>query len=175
MILIVSSSLRSDSKSRILAQETLRVLQQEGHAAELLDLREYALPLCDGAAAYAHPDVVRLNARLRAADAIVIATPIYNFDATAALKNAIELTGEAWENKVVSFLCAAGGLNSYMSILSLANSLMLDFRSVIVPRFVYATGDDFTDGAISAPEVSRRVAELARTTARLSEAWKAAA
>ena len=32
-----------------------------------------------------------------------------------------------------------------MSILGLANGLMLDFRCLIVPRFVYATGDDFAN------------------------------
>lgn len=175
MILVVSASLNADSNSRVLAREAVRVLQQEGREAALLDLRDYSLPLCDGGAAYGHPDVVRLNAALSAADAILLATPIYNYDATGALKNAIELTGPAWENKVVGFLCAAGGLNSYMSILSLANSLMLDFRSIIVPRFVYATGDDFASGTIVADDVSRRVAELARTTGRLSEAWRVAA
>lgn len=175
MILILSSSLNADSNSRVLAREAQRVLQQDGRAAELLDLRDFALPLCDGGAAYSHPDVTRLAGRLRAADAFIIATPIYNYDATGALKNAIELTGAAWENKVVGFLCAAGGMGSYMSIMALANSLMLDFRSVIVPRFVYATSAAFAGGAIADVEVGRRVSELAQTTARLAGAWKAAA
>jgi FMN reductase len=61
-----------------------------------------------------------------------------------------------------------------MSIMPLANSLMLDFRNVIVPRFVYATGDAFVDGKLIDPDQARRVAELARTTARLSEALQAA-
>lgn len=175
MIAIVSASLNSDSNSRLLAREAQRVLQQDGHEAALLDLREHPLPLCDGEAAYAHPNVARVAAQLRTADAILVATPIYNYDATAAVKNLIELTGSAWENKPVGFLCAAGGLSSYMSILSLANSLMLDFRSVIVPRFVYATTDAFAQGRIENPEISRRVAELARTAAKMGTALKAAA
>jgi NAD(P)H-dependent FMN reductase len=174
MILIVSSSLKSDSNSRLLAQEAQRVLAQEGQAVALLDLRDHPLPLCDGGASYGHPNVALTGAKLRAADAILIATPIYNYDATAAIKNLIELTGGAWEDKVVGFLCAAGGLSSYMSIMSLANSLMLDFRSVIVPRFVYATGEGFTEGRISDPDLSQRVTDLVRTTARLALAMKAA-
>ncbi len=55
----------------------------------------------------------------------------------------IELAGSAWEDKIVGFLCAAGGMSSYMSVMAYANSLMLDFRCVIIPRFVYATGDIF--------------------------------
>lgn len=174
MIVIVSSSLNSDSNSRILALEARRVLEQDGHAVTLLDLREYPLPLCDGGSAYGHPNVATVDALLKAASAIIVATPIYNYDGTAAVKNLIELTGKAWENKVVAFLCAAGGMSSYMSIMSFANSLMLDFRSVIVPRFVYATGDEFSNGRLTDPDQLRRVADLARTTARLATLLQAA-
>lgn len=174
MILILSSSLNTESNSRILARTAHRLLIEAGVDAELVDLREHPLPLCDGNAAYSNPAVAQITARLRSADALLIATPIYNYDATAALKNLIELSGGAWENKVVGFLCAAGGMSSYMSIMALANSLMLDFRSVIVPRFVYATGDAFANGAIIDPEVMRRVGELVRLTAKLSVALQAA-
>lgn len=174
MILIVSSSLNADSNSRVLAQATLKVLEAEGQRASVLDLRDYPLPLCDGGPSYGHPNVIKVGELLRAADAIVVATPIYNYDATAAVKNLIELTGDAWENKVVGFLCAAGGMSSFMSIMSLANSLMLDFRSVIVPRFVYATGSAIANGEIVDPNLQQRVVELARFTAKLGTALKAA-
>ena len=175
MILVISSSLNSDSNSRLLAAEAQRVLEKAGHPAALLDLREYPLPLCDGGASYSHPNVARIGNALTSADAVLVATAIYNYDANAALKNVIELTGSRWENKPVGFLCAAGGMSSYMSIMSLANSLMLDFRSVIVPRFVYATGDAFADAKITDDEIRRRVAELALETARFGNALKVAA
>jgi len=174
MILVISSSLNSDSNSRLLAAEAVRVLIADGGAAHLLDLREHPLPLCDGSAAYSHPSVAPVRALVAQATALIVATPIYNYDGTAALKNLIELTGRAWENKVVGFLCAAGGTNSYMSIMPLANSLMLDFRNVIVPRFVYATSEAFADGQLVDPDQLRRVAELARMTARLGAFVQAA-
>jgi FMN reductase len=174
MIVILSSSLNTESNSRILARAAHQLLRAAGVEAEWLDLRDHPLPLCDGGAAYQAPAVAQITARLRSADAVLIATPIYNYDATAALKNLIELSGGAWENKVGGFLCAAGGLSSYMSIMALANSLMLDFRSVIVPRFVYATGDAFANGAILDPQVTRRVEELVTLTAKLSTALQAA-
>jgi FMN reductase len=174
MILIVSSSLNSDSNSRILAKEALRILEQDGHAVALIDLREYPLPLCDGGPSYEHPNVKRVGALLSAASTIILATPIYNYDATAALKNLIELTGNAWENKAVGFLCAAAGMSSYMSIMSLANSLMLDFRSLILPRFVYATGDAFMGDQITDTKVSARVVDLARAAAKLDRQLQAA-
>jgi NAD(P)H-dependent FMN reductase len=167
MVLVVSSSLRADSNSRVLAREAERVLKQDGHAVEFLDLREHPLPLCDGGPSYGHPNVAHIGALLEKASAVVVATPVYNYDANAAVKNLVELTGGGWEDKAVGFLCAAGGMSSYMSVMSLANSLMLDFRSIIVPRFVYATGEGFADGRIVSSELADRVAELARAAARL--------
>ena len=46
------------------------------------------------------------------------------------------MAGRAFTGKPVGFVCAAGGRSSYMAVLGLANSLMLDFRCLIVPRFV---------------------------------------
>jgi FMN reductase len=169
MILIISASLNPDSNSRRLAQEAALVLQQDGVPAQLLDLRDHPLPLCDGGPAYGHPNVATVRALMAGAGAIIVATPIYNYDGNAALKNLIELTGRAWENKVVGFLCAAGGMASYMSVMPLANSLMLDFRCVVVPRFVYATDNAFAGGKLSDPDQLRRVAALARTAARMGE------
>ncbi|AOS45977.1 NAD(P)H-dependent FAD/FMN reductase [Lacunisphaera limnophila] len=169
MILVLSASLGSESNSRLLAQEAVRQLLSEGIEAELIDLRDHPLPPCDGESAYGHPGVAPLRARIMAAEALIVATPIYNYDVNSALKNAIELTGKAWENKPVAFLCAAGGKSSYMAIMALANSLMLDFRCLIVPRFVYATGGDFAEGRVVNPEQVRRIGQLVEATVRLTK------
>ena len=169
-LLVISASLNPGSNSRLLALEARRVLEADGVTAALLDLRELPLPPCDGNAAYDHPNVARACGMIAAAAGILAATPVYNYDANAALKNLVELTGPAWENKAVGFLCAAGGDRSYMSIMALANSLMLDFRCVIVPRFVYATDAAFADGALRDGEIAARVAACARATVRLAGA-----
>ncbi|HEX2852685.1 MAG TPA: NADPH-dependent FMN reductase [Opitutaceae bacterium] len=171
-LLIISASLNPDSNSRLLAREAERVLREDGQAVTFLDLRDLPLPLCDGDKAYADPNVLRLDKLMAETDGVILATPIYNYDGNAAAKNLIELTGDAWENKVVAFLCSAGGMSSYMSIMGLANSLMLDFRCVIVPRFVYATGKAFSGDKITDSEVAARVAECARATAKLAAAMK---
>jgi len=62
-----------------------------------------------------------------------------------------------------------------MSTMSLANSLMLDFRCFIVPRFVYATGEAFANDRteemyLSSAEVKERLHELAEITTRLAGA-----
>ena len=173
-ILVVSCSLNPASNSFVLAQHVSADLRAAGAEVDLLDLREHALPVCDGETC-TNPSVVGLTARLEAGDAILLAAPIYNFDVNAAAKNLVEHTGSAWEGKLVGFLAAAGGQASYMSLMPLANSLMLDFRCLIVPRFVYATGGDFADGRVTSQKIAGRVAQLASETLRLGTALRSAA
>jgi FMN reductase len=162
-ILTISGSLRPESRSRALVKAVTQNLLGQAEVTTL-DLRDYPLPLCDGDAAYGHENVKRLTAELQKARVILIGLPVYNFDVNAAVKNMVELTGDAWEDKCVGFLCAAGGRSSYMSVMGFANDLMLDFRCVIIPRFVYAVGTDFTDPPeirLSNSEIEERVRQLA--------------
>ena len=170
-ILVISCSLSPSSRSRLLANQAARVFETLGASVSLIDLRDHPLPMCDGEDC--DPTMLApLRRALEPADAVVMAVPIYNYDVNAAAKNLVELTGSAWESKTVGFLCAAGGHGSYMSVMSLANSLMLDFRCLIVPRFVYATGADFDDEKIQSTKITNRVQELCEETARIARALK---
>src|SRR5436190_2445376 len=106
--LIISTSLRAGSHSRLLGQYLAAQLD-----GECVDLRDYPLPLCDGEAAYDAENVTKMSEMITAARVIFLAVPIYNYDGNAAAKNLIELTGSAWEDKIVGFVCAAGGMSSY--------------------------------------------------------------
>jgi len=158
--LVISSSLNPDSKSYLLAREAERQLRAAGHKVEFLDLRKVKLPMCDGGDVYSRPSVVRVTKKISQATCVLLAVPIYNYDCGAAAKNLIELTGSAWSEKTVGFLCAAGGRASYMSVMGLANSLMLDFRCLVIPRFVYADKTAFKSGAIADDTIVRRIEEF---------------
>jgi NAD(P)H-dependent FMN reductase len=165
--LIVSASLSPTSRSRALANYLADCYRTKSIAAAVVDLRDSPLPLCDGDSAYGHPSVAALTQAISDARVIIVAAPIYNFDVSAALKNLVELTGDAWEDKIVGFLCAAGGVNSYMSVMGIINSLMLDFRCLIIPRFVYATGKDFEDGQLISDAVKERIQEFATISMKI--------
>ena len=173
-IAVVACSLNPDSRSAGLAEHLRHTLEADDAQTDVdwIDLREHDLPLCDGGTAYGHPTVRQLHQRLDRAHAILLALPIYNYDGNAAAKNLIELTGNAWNQKVVGFACSAGGRGSFMSVMPLANSLMLDFRCHIVPRFVYADDSDFTDDHDPGlpPPIARRLDQLAHDTRRLATA-----
>ena len=176
-IAIISGSLHPQSRSFVLAHSCQKAVRARGADTDLIDLRDYQLPLHTGNGDCKTPDVLALNERLQAANGVVVATPIYVYDTNAAVKNFVDLTGRAWSDKPVGFLCAAGGHASYMSILGLANSLMLDFRCLIVPRFVYATGDDFAndrqpDMTIESEEIKERIGQLADALLHLADALR---
>ena len=76
------------------------------------------------------------------------------------MKNFVELTGHSMKGEVAGFLCATGGRVGYMSVMGLANSLMLDFRMLVLPRFVYGAAEDWESNALE-DEVKVRIGEFA--------------
>src|SRR5438309_8540512 len=170
--LVVSTSGNPDSNSRRMGRIAFHRLENAKVESAWLDISQLDLPLCDADACYAQPSAQHVRGAIKAADGILVATPVYNYDVSAAAKNMVELTGKAWEDKVVGFLCAAGGMSSYMSVMAFATSLMLDFRSVIIPRFVYATGRAFEGGELTDNEVGERINELADELVRFTKALR---
>tara|TARA_B110000037_G_C17096460_1_gene496178 strand:- start:114 stop:635 length:522 start_codon:yes stop_codon:yes gene_type:complete len=158
-ILIVSSSLNPESRSRELAKMLEAKYRGEELEVTLIDLQAIQLPFCDGGAAYGDPVVQATKQLVEAADAVAFAGPIYVYGTNAAQKNFVELFGRTMEGKLAGFLCAAGGAMSYMAIMPFANALMLDFRMMILPRFVYVTGSDW-DGDALKPEVAKRFVQF---------------
>jgi FMN reductase len=170
--LVVSTSGNPDSNSRRMGRLAFGHLEKAKVDCEWLDISELGLPLCDADTCYTQPAAQKINAVIAGADAILLATPVYNYDLSAAAKNMVELTGSSWEDKIVGFLCAAGGMSSYMSVMAFANSLMLDFRCVIIPRFVYATGDAFDGDELKDKKVGKRIEELAAEVVRFGQALR---
>jgi len=168
-LLIVSCSLHHSSKSRKLVHVIRDHYAQEEHKCQFVDLAEIELPHCDGDQAFRHPHVKKMQKQVEQAEAIILAVPIYNFGVSSVAKNFIELVGESLQGKVCGFICSAGGQRSYMSVMQLANSLMLDFRCLIVPKFVYLSD---SDGAHDSPEMHKRLHELLTIIVALKEAWK---
>jgi FMN reductase len=169
-VVILSCSLDPNSRSHKLALAADAFLRAREVVVELVDLAEHDLPLCGAPESFDHPSVKTLTGIIDAAGAILVSSPVYNYDLTAAAKNVMELTGKSWVDKPVGFLCAAGGTRSYMSPFGFANSLMLDFRCLIIPRFVYCTKGDFTDAGEPGPEIRERVEQLATAAVDLSRA-----
>jgi len=165
MHLIISCSLNKNSKSKIMAKYASKLYDEP---VEFIDLQDYNLPFCDGDACYENSSVIELKKLVKESKSAIIASPIYMYDLNAAAKNFIELTGRSWTDKVVGFICAAGGKGSYMSVTSYMNSLMLDFRCIIIPRFVYADGSGFDENKNIKDPIQDRIKELVNQTISVS-------
>ena len=171
-ILIVSTSLHPDSKSRRLARSAEKVLLQHGVEVDFVDLQDKNLPFCDGVDSSKHPEALELRAKVEACEGVLLTAPVYNYDVNAAAKNFIELTGRAWTGKVVAMAVSAGGQRSGMSPMGIINSLMLDFRCIVIPRFVYAARGDFDDNRCMTDACEERVSELCNELTRVANALK---
>ena len=168
--LIITCSLDPNSNSALLAEALADVYSSRDQDHLLIDLRQFELPICDGSSCYSDSNVVKITDQIRQASSIAITTPIYNFDVAASARNLLAVTGTAFTDKVVGILCASGGDRSYMASMGLANSLMLDFRAIVVPRFVFASADSFDKKTIADEQIIGRITELAEELERISSA-----
>ena len=164
--LVISTSLREGSRSKIMAKAVAENVKD----SEFFDLQKKPLPMCDGDKCYDLPEVIDFRKKVKNAKGIIMAIPIYNFNVSSGAKNVIELGGKMFYDKVFGFICAAGGKSSYMSVMSFANSLMIDYRCFIIPKFVYALKNDFNGIEITNPEIKERVVKLGNDLVRISEA-----
>lgn len=166
-VLIVSTSLSEESRSKQLCRHAADYLAGRGVQARYESLEDYRIvPYgMDGG-----EGVDALGTAFAEADALLFGFPVYNYNMNASLKAVIEHFGRSLSDKVVGLMMSAGGRSSYMSGLVVANSLSLDFRCWVVPRFVYATREAFDDDDVSDPEVARRIEELAWTA--YEKAWQ---
>lgn len=153
---IIATSLNEESKSQQIARILQTEIVQRDISCDLVDLRELNLPFAGSNEGWSSEDAAALAKKVESSSHIVFAVPIYCYDVNAATKNIIELIGRSFTKKVVSFACSAGGANSYMSVMGMANHMMLDFRSVIVPRFLYVDPTGW-NGEQLTPEMTERL------------------
>ncbi len=152
---IVSSSLKADSHSRVLATICQTALEDKGVSVDFIDLRQLDPPNFDDDQIYSSEAYQSCHRFIAASDAIILASPVYNWACCAELKKFVEYIGStppdgsfkgALYDKVVMFVNAGGLPHSYMAFASLATSLMLDFKCIISPYNVYAHDGNWVDG-----------------------------
>lgn len=155
-IVAMSGSLRKGSYNTMLLNAVL-AKAPDAFATEILSFRDF--PVYDGDEEDAHgiPEPVQeLQARIRRADAVVIATPEYNFSIPGPLKNAIDWLSRGKEqpfrHKRVGIMGASGGpVGTARSQYHLRQSLQ-GLEALVMPRpeiFCGNAQDKFSaDGAL---------------------------
>jgi NAD(P)H-dependent FMN reductase len=169
-IVALCGSLRDGSYTRIALGHALDAAADRGAETELLDLREYDLPVFDPDNDDAG-DAETLRARIRDADALVLGTPMYHGSYAAPLKNALDYCGfEEFENKTVGLLGIAGGsfpitaLEHLRSVCRALDCWVLPYQAA-VPR----ASTKFDDGAFTDADLAQRVAVLGERAVEYSD------
>ncbi|WP_135303041.1 NADPH-dependent FMN reductase [Haloarcula amylovorans] len=157
----IAGSLRDESYTRVAVERALAEAEAAGGTTELLDLREFDLPVFDADAREAG-DATRLTDAVSEADAILLGTPVYHGSFSAPLKNALDYCGfDEFEHKTVGLLAVAGGsfpitaLEHLRSVCRALNSWVIPHQAAI-PRARNAV----EAGEITDPDIDERVARL---------------
>ncbi|WP_309572264.1 NADPH-dependent FMN reductase [Deinococcus sp.] len=149
---VIATSLDPESRSAWLCALAARQLSAQGHGVTFLDLRSTPLPPFDNVqgegGCYAHPNAALYHRAVAEADGVLLGVPVYNWGLGSGAKALVELTGSsdelrglhgAWFDRPVTFLVSGGLDHGYLSHGAFAFGLMVDFRCVVNPHFVYAT------------------------------------
>ncbi|CAN5566975.1 NADPH-dependent FMN reductase [soil metagenome] len=173
-ILLVSTSHDPESRSEQLARLCGPLLTEAGAEHTLLRLKDFPLPPYTHGDLALVPGYTEIHQLVLEADALVLASPVYNWGCCAELKKFIEYFGStdashrgALFDKVVTFLNAAGLPHSYMAFTGTATSLMLDFKCIINPYNVYVHDRHWTEGTL-VPEASARLKKSMEVTVELA-------
>lgn len=96
-ILVISSSLRKDSNSEALADEFIRGARAAGYEAEKILLRDRTINFCRGCLAcqqtlhcVIHDDANAIVEKMKDADVVVFATPVYYYEMSGQLKTMLD-------------------------------------------------------------------------------------
>ncbi|MDS0221615.1 NAD(P)H-dependent oxidoreductase [Haloarcula sp. S1AR25-5A] len=157
----VVGSLREQSYTRVGIERALAAAEDMGATTELLDLREFDLPVFDADQREAG-DAVAFADSIHAADSILLGTPVYHGSYSGVLKNALDYCGfDEFEHKTVGLLAVAGGgfpitaLEHLRSVCRALNCWVIPHQAA-VPK----ARNHIADGRITDADIEKRVAKL---------------
>jgi flavin reductase (DIM6/NTAB) family NADH-FMN oxidoreductase RutF/NAD(P)H-dependent FMN reductase len=134
-----------------------------GLSADIVNLHELPLPLCDGRRPGDVASVSRVVARVEAATSVLLATPIYRGTFTAALKNLLDwLPLESLQAKRVGLIASGATSHHYLVIDQALRPLLAWFNASPIPGSVYLTKDDITADGCPSEATAANLDALAR-------------
>lgn len=108
-VVAVCGSLRDASHTRTALEHALEAAHERGAETDLLDLRTYDLPVYDPDNGD-DGDASAFRAAVRAADSVLLGSPMYHGSYSGSLKNALDYCGfEEFEDRTIGLLGVSGG------------------------------------------------------------------
>ena len=174
-VLIISTSLRNNSNSEILAHETERGAIEAGHEVEFVSLKDKEIKFCKGCLAcqklgkcVINDDANEITAKMKEADVIVWATPIYYYEMSGQMKtlidraNSLFTTGKNFTEIYVITTSADSEKGVVQTVLSGVNGWIACFDDVQLVGCLEAGGVDNPKEASSRQALLDRAFEMGK-------------
>jgi len=133
-----------------------------GCSARLLNLADHRLSFADGRPLdQLGDDSARVVGEIAAADAVLLASPVYRGSMTGALKNLLDLTPvDALRGKPVGIVAMGATLHHYLGVDWHLRAVLAWFGALVLPTSVYLESAHFKDGKLADDGARGALSEL---------------
>ena len=139
--------------------------EAEDTAVDIMNLAETPIDACDGRPLEGYgAETRRAIDRIAAADAVLIAAPVYRASFPGVLKNLLDIAPVgALQGKPVGIVAMGGSAHHYLAVDTQLRQVLGWFGALVAPTSVYLTGADFRDGQLTAEAARKDLVALAET------------
>lgn len=172
IVTVVGSATPPGRLRRAVEESGARAAERDGAAVELIDLADVRIAAADGRPPQQlGDDTAAALASIAAADAVVLATPVYRGSFTGVLKNLLDhVPVEALQGTPVGIVAMGATPHHFLGAERHLRDVLAFFGALVAPVAVYLTSADFADGAPAEPAAAdldtlhEALATLARAT-----------
>ena len=134
-------------------------------SVDIMNLAETPIDTCDGRPLDGYgPETRRAVYRIAAAEAVLIAAPVYRASFPGVLKNLLDIAPVgALQAKPVGIVAMGGSAHHYLAVDTQLRQVLGWFGALVAPTSVYLTGADFRDGELTAEGARKDLVTLAET------------
>ena len=162
-VVAVCGSRRDGSHTRTALGHVLDAAEEAGARTELLDVREYDLPVFDPDEEEP-PEAVELKRKIREADSVVLGSPVYHGSYSSSFRNVHDYCSfDEYEDTTVGLLATAGG-GSYASTLDHMRITVRGVHGWVLPHQVGIRNayEKFEGGEFVDEDLEERTRKLGR-------------
>ena len=172
-ILGISGSLTKGGSTRAVIDAALHAAKTRylEITTDVVDLRDVTLSFCDGRPLNEYTDdTPQVVAKIQAADAYIIGTPIYRGSYTGSLKNLLDhVPVEAMTGKVVGLVATAATDHHYLSIDQELRPVLMWFNAHLVPGSVYVRSNQLQGNTIVDEQANEHLRLLGEAVADIQQ------
>lgn len=177
-VLIISTSLRQQSNSEILADKFMEGAREAGHSVEKIVLRDHQFHFCKGCLAcqasktghcIMQDDADMIIEKMAQSDVIVFATPIYFYEMSGQMKSLLDRTNPLYpvDYKFRDIYLVTAAAEEEMSAMDGAMKGLqgwIDcFEKAVFKGVIYGTGIDVAGMAKTCDSVLEKAYEMGKT------------